>query len=220
MLSDKEAVSAQLKTHSSTIREWVHGQLPHPGTAPRQFLWLARHRFNMPRRQLLKPSAVHQDNIICYPVQWIRWHLTALVWITRIIISGPLPAPCYGDIKFSRICQFHLWLKHHCYALRLPFVDNFAFFSGPCRSVRQRWTSPKPDRSQFTRLTASCSEAISRWPHCNDCYHNFSRLLLFLLFKALDHFLGSFLEDSEVPEPQGQASDLLRVQCAVDLSKT
>ncbi|KAL7385225.1 hypothetical protein ABVT39_017926 [Epinephelus coioides] len=32
----------------------------------------------------------------------------------RLIMSGPLPAPCYGDVTTSRLCRLHLWLKGHC----------------------------------------------------------------------------------------------------------
>lgn len=50
------------------------------------------------------------------------------------IISGPLGALLYGDIKFSRICKCQLWLKHYWCAWGLPFVDNFLAFLG-CEGV-------------------------------------------------------------------------------------
>ncbi|KAK7883854.1 hypothetical protein WMY93_026977 [Mugilogobius chulae] len=46
----------------------------------------------------------------------------------KCVISGPLPAPCFGDVKFSRLRQLHVWLKAFCAAKEIPFVDNFAAF--------------------------------------------------------------------------------------------
>lgn len=43
-------------------------------------------------------------------------------------ISGPLPSPRYGNMKFSRIRQLHIWLKGYCSSLGIPFVDNFSTF--------------------------------------------------------------------------------------------
>uniref|UniRef100_A0A3B3ID41 SGNH hydrolase-type esterase domain-containing protein n=1 Tax=Oryzias latipes TaxID=8090 RepID=A0A3B3ID41_ORYLA len=44
------------------------------------------------------------------------------------IISGPLPAPRYGDIMFSRVRQLHIWLKTYCHSISIPYVDNFTTF--------------------------------------------------------------------------------------------
>ena len=34
-----------------------------------------------------------------------------LVTGKQLVISGPIPSPCFGDIVFSRIRQLHIWLK-------------------------------------------------------------------------------------------------------------
>ena len=34
-----------------------------------------------------------------------------LVTVKQLVISGPIPSPCFGDIVFSRIRQLHIWLK-------------------------------------------------------------------------------------------------------------
>uniref|UniRef100_A0A8C7Y4H8 Ubiquitin carboxyl-terminal hydrolase n=1 Tax=Oryzias sinensis TaxID=183150 RepID=A0A8C7Y4H8_9TELE len=44
------------------------------------------------------------------------------------IISGPLPAPCYGDIMFSRVLQLHIWLKAYCHSMSILYIDNFTTF--------------------------------------------------------------------------------------------
>uniref|UniRef100_A0A8C7ZHE4 SGNH hydrolase-type esterase domain-containing protein n=1 Tax=Oryzias sinensis TaxID=183150 RepID=A0A8C7ZHE4_9TELE len=50
----------------------------------------------------------------------------------QCIISGPLPSPRFGDIKFSRLRQLHIWLKGHCLSNNIPYVDNFTtFFNRP-----------------------------------------------------------------------------------------
>ncbi|KAL7402648.1 hypothetical protein ABVT39_017917 [Epinephelus coioides] len=46
----------------------------------------------------------------------------------RLIISGPLPPPRYGNVTTSRLCQLHLWLKGYCLSKSIPFVDNFIAF--------------------------------------------------------------------------------------------
>lgn len=48
------------------------------------------------------------------------------------IISGPIPAPRFGDVKFSRVRLLHLWLKNYCLLNQIPYVDNFlTFFNRP-----------------------------------------------------------------------------------------
>uniref|UniRef100_A0A3B3ILY7 SGNH hydrolase-type esterase domain-containing protein n=1 Tax=Oryzias latipes TaxID=8090 RepID=A0A3B3ILY7_ORYLA len=50
----------------------------------------------------------------------------------QCIISSPLPSPRFGDIKFSRQRQLHIWLKGHCLSNNIPYVDNFTtFFNRP-----------------------------------------------------------------------------------------
>ena len=44
------------------------------------------------------------------------------------IISGPFPSPQYGDERYSRIRDLHIWLKRHCCQHMIPFVDNFSAF--------------------------------------------------------------------------------------------
>uniref|UniRef100_A0A3B3DTL6 SGNH hydrolase-type esterase domain-containing protein n=1 Tax=Oryzias melastigma TaxID=30732 RepID=A0A3B3DTL6_ORYME len=46
----------------------------------------------------------------------------------QCIISGPLPSPRFGDIKFSRLRQLNIWLKGHCITNNIPYVDNFTTF--------------------------------------------------------------------------------------------
>ena len=46
----------------------------------------------------------------------------------QCVISGPMPSPCWGDIKFSRLRNLHIWLKGYCRSLGLPFIDNFTTF--------------------------------------------------------------------------------------------
>ncbi|KAJ8388167.1 hypothetical protein AAFF_G00136330 [Aldrovandia affinis] len=41
------------------------------------------------------------------------------------IISRPFSSPRYGDVKYSRICNLHIWLKGYCCSLSIPFIDNF-----------------------------------------------------------------------------------------------
>ncbi|TWW54216.1 hypothetical protein D4764_0264650 [Takifugu flavidus] len=38
----------------------------------------------------------------------------------RLIISGPLPPPRYGDVVTSRLHQLHLWLKGYCLGNSIP----------------------------------------------------------------------------------------------------
>ncbi|KAK7891097.1 hypothetical protein WMY93_023060 [Mugilogobius chulae] len=50
----------------------------------------------------------------------------------QCIVSGPLPPPRFGDVKFSRIRQLHIRLMKYCRENRIPYVDNFiAFFNRP-----------------------------------------------------------------------------------------
>ena len=46
----------------------------------------------------------------------------------QLIISGPLPAPRFSDVPFSRLYQLHMWLKGYCLTKSIPFVDNFTTF--------------------------------------------------------------------------------------------
>ena len=46
----------------------------------------------------------------------------------QCVISGPLPSPRFGDVKFSRMRQLHIWLKKLCCTMGIPFVDNFHVF--------------------------------------------------------------------------------------------
>lgn len=46
----------------------------------------------------------------------------------QCIVSGPMPSPRFGDIKFSRARQLHVWLKQYCLSMGIPFVDNFNVF--------------------------------------------------------------------------------------------
>ncbi|XP_061563256.1 uncharacterized protein LOC133418538 [Cololabis saira] len=50
----------------------------------------------------------------------------------RLVISGPLPPPRYGDVTTSRLRQLHRWLKGYCLDQGIPYVDNFmAFLNRP-----------------------------------------------------------------------------------------
>lgn len=46
----------------------------------------------------------------------------------QCVISSPMPSPCWGDVKFSRILNLHIWLKGYCRSLGIPFIDNFTTF--------------------------------------------------------------------------------------------
>lgn len=55
------------------------------------------------------------------------------------IVSGPLPAPRFGDIKFSRLRLLHLFLKNYCTENKIPYVDNFlTFFNRPGLFMKDR----------------------------------------------------------------------------------
>lgn len=43
----------------------------------------------------------------------------------KFVVSGPLPCPSFGNIKFRRVLQLHTWLKGYCCSLNILFVDNF-----------------------------------------------------------------------------------------------
>lgn len=50
----------------------------------------------------------------------------------QCIISGPLPPPRFGNVKYSRLRLLHVWLKTYCMLNRIPSVDNFlTFFNRP-----------------------------------------------------------------------------------------
>ena len=46
----------------------------------------------------------------------------------QCVISGPLPSPQFGHVKFSHMHQLHVWLKGQYCAVGIPFVDNFLVF--------------------------------------------------------------------------------------------
>ncbi|KAL7406155.1 hypothetical protein ABVT39_014107 [Epinephelus coioides] len=41
----------------------------------------------------------------------------------RLIISGPLPPPRYGDVTTSRLCQLHLWPEGYCLSKIAPSLQ-------------------------------------------------------------------------------------------------
>ena len=47
-----------------------------------------------------------------------------------LIISGPFISPRHNDEQFSRLLALHVWLRGYCCSLAIPYVDNYAFFSG------------------------------------------------------------------------------------------
>lgn len=50
----------------------------------------------------------------------------------QCVISGPIPSPRFGDVKYSRLRQLHIWLKDYCCNRGIPYVDNFTtFFKRP-----------------------------------------------------------------------------------------
>lgn len=53
---------------------------------------------------------------------------TLLVTGKQVVVCGPLPPPCFGNIKFSRLHQLHAWQKGYCMHKGIPFVDHFAAF--------------------------------------------------------------------------------------------
>ncbi|XP_051931601.1 DNA dC-_dU-editing enzyme APOBEC-3G-like isoform X1 [Hippocampus zosterae] len=46
----------------------------------------------------------------------------------RVIVSGPFVPPWFGEAKFSRVRQLHIWLKGYCCSGGIPYVDNFTTF--------------------------------------------------------------------------------------------
>lgn len=80
----------------------------------------------------------------------------------QVIVSGPLPSPCFGDIKFSRLRQLHIWQKSYCMRKSIPFVDNFAAFLNRPSLFKRDGLHPNLDGSRLLasniRLTLhSCS---------------------------------------------------------------
>ncbi|KAL7395365.1 hypothetical protein ABVT39_015160 [Epinephelus coioides] len=67
----------------------------------------------------------------------------------RLIISGPLPPPCYGDVTTSRFRQLHLWLKGYCLAKSIPFVDNFIAFLNRLHLFKRGGLHPNQEGSQL-----------------------------------------------------------------------
>ncbi|CAJ1069767.1 uncharacterized protein LOC121645396 isoform X1 [Xyrichtys novacula] len=50
----------------------------------------------------------------------------------QCVISSPIPSSPFGDVKYSRLRQLHIWLKDYCCNRRIPYVDNFTtFFKRP-----------------------------------------------------------------------------------------
>ena len=47
-----------------------------------------------------------------------------------LIISGPFVSPRHNDEQSSRLLALHVWLKGYCCNLAIPYVDNYALFSG------------------------------------------------------------------------------------------
>ena len=62
----------------------------------------------------------------------------------RLIISGPLPPPRYGDVTTSHLRQLHLWLKGYYLRKSIPYVDNFAAFLNRPRLFK--WDSLHPNQ--------------------------------------------------------------------------
>uniref|UniRef100_A0A3B3IK40 SGNH hydrolase-type esterase domain-containing protein n=1 Tax=Oryzias latipes TaxID=8090 RepID=A0A3B3IK40_ORYLA len=90
---------------------------------------------------MVRHVRVNGSRTFCHPGALVR-DITNSDFITLIhsikqldkqcIISGPLPSPRFGDIKFSRLRQLHIWLKGHCLSNNIPYVDNFTtFFNRP-----------------------------------------------------------------------------------------
>ncbi|KAK7899168.1 hypothetical protein WMY93_020021 [Mugilogobius chulae] len=95
----------------------------------------------------------------------------------KCVISGPLPAPCFGDVKFSRLRQLHVWLKAFCAAKEIPFVDNFAAFFR------------RPELFRRDRLHLSFSGARLLSFNMNLTLETFTEKMLLLQCRCLD--LGS-----------------------------
>lgn len=53
---------------------------------------------------------------------------TVLTAGKQCVVSGLLPSPRFGDVKFSCAHQLHVWIKGYCLLMGIPFVDNFHFF--------------------------------------------------------------------------------------------
>ncbi|XP_036066899.1 uncharacterized protein LOC112142036 [Oryzias melastigma] len=68
----------------------------------------------------------------------------------QCIISGQLPSTHFGDIKFSRLQQLHIWLKRNCTTNNIPYVDNFTTLYN--RSYLFRPDGIHPNRTGFHLL--------------------------------------------------------------------
>ena len=84
----------------------------------------------------------------------------------RLIISGPLPPPRYGDVTTSRLRQLHLWLKGYCLGKSIPFVDNFAAFLNRPHLFKRDGLHPNQEGSRLLSVNInltirSCTTATS-----------------------------------------------------------
>ncbi|TWW74414.1 hypothetical protein D4764_14G0004170 [Takifugu flavidus] len=84
----------------------------------------------------------------------------------RLIISGPLPPPRYGDVVTSRLRQLHLWLKGYCLGNSIPFVDNFAAFLNRPHLFKRDGLHPNHEGSRLLSLNIdltvrSCATSTS-----------------------------------------------------------
>lgn len=53
---------------------------------------------------------------------------TSLPLLTQCVRSGLLAPPCFGDGKFSRVRQLHIWLKRYCSSRDILSVDSLTSF--------------------------------------------------------------------------------------------
>lgn len=70
----------------------------------------------------------------------------------RLVISGPIPAPRFGDVPFSRLYQLHLWLKGYCLTKGVPFVDNFTTFLNRPQLFKRDRLHPNEQGSRLLSL--------------------------------------------------------------------
>ncbi|CAJ1066374.1 uncharacterized protein LOC121656406 [Xyrichtys novacula] len=70
----------------------------------------------------------------------------------QCVISGPFPSPRFGDVKFSRSQQLHIWLKDYCCNRGIPYVDNFTTFYTRTDLFKHDRLHPNYTRSRLLSL--------------------------------------------------------------------
>lgn len=111
-----------------------------------------------------------------HPNSWLKISLIRdpqkrLVGLLRPLessISSVCWHPPISVVKFSCLCEFHIWLKGFCRNNDIPFVDNFTSFLNLREPFKAKWSSPKwrgfqySDHKYWSKLSLVTSTAW-RW---------------------------------------------------------